>query len=177
MGQHAERNTAKKHGNISLRLAAVLLCLVLGSTCYLTGVMARHTTAGVSGDEARVARFLITENVTPSDKFKVGIDTVEITGEMAPETVAVLEMTNGGEVDVEYTVTVKNAYGNLPVELSVEDATVENRDNALVFKTQIAAGGRQEYNLMLGWPSGENALDYMGMVDYISVTAEAVQID
>ncbi len=178
MEQYAKRNTAKKRRNISLRLAAGLLCLLLGISCYLVGIMARHTTTAASGGDARVAKFLITEDVKPSDKFQVGIDAVEIAGEMEPETIAVLEITNGGEVDVEYTITVKNVYGNLPVKLSIENTPEEEQGNTLSFKTQMSPGAEKKtYQLQLGWPSGKNALDYMGMVDYISVTAEAVQID
>ncbi len=43
--------------NIFMRIAAVLLCLTLLSTCLLSGMLARYTTVGTGSDEARVAKF------------------------------------------------------------------------------------------------------------------------
>jgi len=177
MRQHPERNTVHKHRHISLRLAAVLLLLVLGSSCYLTGVMARYTNVTADGDDARVAKFLITEKVKPNDKFDVGVDTAAITGETGPQAAAILEITNGGEVDVEYTITVEKPYKNLPIELSITDPSTRAAVGSSPFKIQLQPGTSETYELSVEWKSGENALDYMGMVDYISVTAEAVQMD
>jgi len=205
MEQHAERNNAKKHRNIplrlaagSLRLAAGLLCVMLGSSCYLSGIMARYSTTATSSDTARVAKFLITEDIERQG-FSGEVDSAGLTGAAGPQTIALLGVTNDSEVAVKYTIKVEKITGNLPVEISLlETSTSGNSSEDSKFKIESIespsesgskgltatidlppGSSNRTCQLNLEWKLGadENALDYMGMVDYISITAEAVQID
>jgi len=185
MEQHAERNTAKKHRNIPLRLAMVLLCLILASSCYYAGVLARYTTAVTSSDTARVAKFLITEEID-GETFQFGVDSVSIAPGEEEQKAALLGITNSSEVAVKYTITVKNETENLPVDISINDLNTSTGkkkigSNTVTFETELSPGdGNQTYQLNLKWQAGKSgteALAYMGMVDYFSITAEAVQID
>jgi len=174
----AEKHSVKKHSYLSLRLAAGLLCLTLGSSCCYSGVLARYTTSATSSDTARVAKFLITEETKPGTSFHVGIDAVDIAPGAGAQKVAILAVTNKSEVAVEYTITVNKETENLPVKISFTDTSTREKNDELSFTTQLPPGAEpKRYQLSLEWESNEDDWKYMGMVDYISITAQAVQID
>jgi len=178
MEKHAQKNRIKKYRNIPVYFAVGLLCLMLGSSYYLSGVMARYATSPTPDGIARVAKFLITEDVSRGHNYDLGA--VTIAGGEANQTIAFLNITNSSEVAVEYTITVKNESKNLPLVFYIDKNPMENTDGTFTLKTQLSPGEKADYNLNSAWnqtASSSNAADYMGMVDYISLTAEAVQID
>jgi len=180
MKHHAEKNTVKKYRNIPLCLAAGLLCLMLGSSYCLSGVMARYATTATSGGIGRVAKFLITEKLTHGNSLIAELDAVPIAGGEADQPIAFLNITNNSEVAVEYIITVQNESGNLPLTFSIDNIKSTAKDGTFTFTTELAPGTEYNYTLNSQWsqaPGDLNALEYMGMVDYISLTAEAVQID
>ena len=52
-------NNKTYRGNIMIRIAAVLFCLVLISTHMMSGLYARYVAKDSSSDEARVAKFQV----------------------------------------------------------------------------------------------------------------------
>lgn len=147
-----------------LHAAAVLLILVLLSTCMVAGRYARYTTVASDEDSARVAKFSVTETGVFREKVKV---------DMIPGQTVQLEIhiKNDSEVAVEYTVTAKNEYENLPLEFSLID-------NGQAVTAAVLAP-EKEKNLLyqISWPASENSDQYIGMVDLIHLTIQVSQID
>ncbi|MCQ2478824.1 MAG: hypothetical protein MJ091_06430, partial [Clostridia bacterium] len=96
-----------------------------------------------------------------------------------------LEIDNRSEVAVEYTLTVQNETGNLPLTFKFTNtatSTVEaSAKDTCVLQNAMAAGGTVNYTMNAVWEvSGaaeDENLQYMGMIDYIVITLEVVQID
>lgn len=82
-----------------VRTAMVLLCLVLVSTCWMGGLLAKYSTTGSGGDEARVAKFEVHTN---------GVKTEDIscTAEKNSDGVYTITVNNASEVAVRYTLAV-----------------------------------------------------------------------
>ena len=84
-------------GNIMMRLAAVLFCLVMFSTYLMGGLYARYTAKAGGNDNARVAKF---------DVVGTGDDLVEIEQAQQSNGDYLFTITNRSEVDVSYDVDV-----------------------------------------------------------------------
>ena len=95
------RQTVKSKKNITLHLAAVLLCLTLFSVYLTSGLFARYTAQDSGNDSARVAGFHPTATIEPADQtIKYDIDTESYT---INYTIAVA---NPSEVAVKYDVVI-----------------------------------------------------------------------
>lgn len=164
-------HNSKPKGNLLVRIAAVLLCLTLFSTYLVAGLFARYTTSGESSDDARVAKF----SITGEGELAKGI-----TAEVAPgETKEVpLKIKNDSEVAVEYTVTVTSVTKNLPLSFRIGKTGTEPV-NGTSFTDQLLPGSDADnFSLYIDWNRNDDNPDqYMGMVDYITVTVTATQID
>lgn len=75
------QSTKKPSGILSLRLAAILLCLVVLLTCLSAGIFARYVSTGTMDAPARVIRF---EKLTINDNDDVFTDPDEHTMLLAP---------------------------------------------------------------------------------------------
>ncbi len=168
MESNVRNNRAKK--NILIRVAAVLLCLTLLSTHFVGGLFARYTAEVATGGQARVARF----SVEGGDMFSQSIDAALIPGASFP---ALIEITNGSEVAVEYTVTVFNATKNLPLSLRLEKADGAAVDGLTVTEQLPVGAHTDRYKLYIDWPPEKNDPSVMGQVDDITVKVTATQID
>ena len=148
---------------IVLRLAAVLLSLVLITTGMVSGRYARYVTSASGSDSARVAKFTVTQSILqgetdlaqtiPMPEIKPG-DTVVIN--------IVLEYDT--EVAVRSTVDVQSLYSNLPLTISVQEKGT-------------LSSHTKEYEAAITWVQGSNDVDYIGMVDLITITVTSEQVD
>lgn len=169
------QNNAPK-SNIFIRIAAILLCLTLVSTYLSTRLFARYTSGTAHNDAARVAKF----SIKGSGQLSQSIVAEVIPGKATTQN---LIIENNSEVAVEYTVTVTNKTNNLPLTFSMKniDNTLLNaatNDNTYTFTaSQLPGNHIDKYNLSIEWPVDQNGIGYMGMVDYITVTVTAAQID
>jgi len=175
MGKYLRKNKTKK--NIPIRAAAVLLYLTLVTTYFVSGLFARYATTGQASDQARVAKFSIRGN----DVFSQPIEADFVPGSSEEVKLAVY---NNSEVSVEYTVEVDNFTGNLPLTFSMsktEDNSFNKQGKSITFSVKQLPGSHTDnYTLTIEWPNnGDKAkdLERAGMVDYITVTVTAVQID
>ncbi len=179
--------TKKRHAkvNIFMCAAAVLLCATLFSTHLVGGLYAKYTTTATSTNDARVAKFSITQSF-----LKDGSELSDIIkAEIKPgSTQSVhLKIENNSEVAVEYTIKLTNVTGNLPtlkMKLSpvgdTPEAALLSEGNGDVEYSAIqkAPGNHtDEYTLDIVWEPTSNDLDYIGMVDYITISVTAAQID
>lgn len=84
-------------GNLMMRLAAVLFCMVMFSTYLMGGLYARYVTRGSGSDSARVAKF---------DVVGSGSGEIALRAESTENGVYTVIVKNNSEVDVSYDVDV-----------------------------------------------------------------------
>ncbi len=169
--------------NILMCTVSVLLCATLFSMHLVGGLYAKYTAGASGSDGARVAAFSITQDGTI-------FHTIE--ADVIPGTVQVAELTvtNDSEVAMAYTLTVKNETGNLtplkfklmPADAATPSVTTESYENGISMNTacQIPGEHTDKYTLNIVWePSAneEDDLALIGMVDYITVSVTATQMD
>ncbi len=172
MGKYLRKNKIKM--NIPIRIAALLLCLTLFSTYLVTGLFARYTTSAQGSDNARVAKFSIEGSGTLLQPIVADL----IPGKTQSET---LILENKSETAVEYTITVTNVYGNLPLEFTLTggsaNSTVHEKGVSTITDQLLPGNHEDTYTLEINWPASTEDLDLIGMVDYVTVTVTAAQID
>ena len=153
--------------NIPMCLAAILLCLTLFSFHLRGGLYARYTTSDSGEDAGRVARFDVSEDGAYFSKNLL-IETAP--GKVEREIV----VTNNSEVAVAYTVTIKNTTKNIPYSFSVNDS--EPMLNECSVTCYLKPNSTEGISIVAEWAE-EGALKYMGMVDLITLTISAQQVD
>ncbi len=169
--------------NILMCTVAVLLCATLFSMHLVSGLYARYTTRAGGSDGARVAAFRITQEGTI-------FQTVEANVTPGTTQSAELTITNGSETAMEYTLTVTNVTGNLtPLKFTLNRAdentspvTTESYENGISINSacQIPGEHTDKYTLNIVWEPSDNEEDdlaLIGMVDYITISVTAAQID
>ena len=157
----------KTQMNIPMCLPAILLCLTLFSFYFCGGLYARYTTSDSGEDAARVARFDVSEDGAYFSK-NILIETAP--GRVEREIV----VTNNSEVAVAYTVTIKNTTKNIPYSFSVDDS--EPMLNECSVTCYLKPNSTERISIVAEWAE-EGALKYMGMVDLITLTISAQQVD
>lgn len=161
--------------NIPICAAAVLLCLALVSSYFVTGLFARYATRAQSSGDARVAKF----SIEGSGIFSQPIEASLVPG--SSETASLI-IQNNSEVAVEYTITVTNMTNNLPLSFRMEkegSSPTMQASGTTFTEQQIPGSHTDEYTLYIKWDKQDDDKDIarMGMVDHIAVTVTAVQID
>ena len=151
--------------SITLRVAAVLLLLVMITSCMVSGQYARYITTAAGSDSAHVAKFSIQESST--------LLTENIAISMIPGTTenTAITIKNDSEVAVSYTVNVTNQ--NFPLTFQIQDGSTLH---AIPFVSTLNPGATMTYTLITTWP-GEADNRYAGMVDLLEISMSAVQID
>lgn len=172
--------------NILMGIAMILLCVTLFSMCLVSNMYAKYTESIDNSDSARIAKF----SITPGGEFFENLKAEAIPGETQNVT---LIIENKSEVAVEYTLTVTNVTRNLPLKFTLTpdpadgDAPPATLDSYEEDKGISISSARQEpgehtdkYKLKIIWDKSKNSEDdlaLMGMVDYITVSVKATQID
>ena len=163
MAKH--KKTAKV--NIPMCIASCLFCLTLFSFYLCGGLYARYTTSDSGEDTARVARFDVSED---GAYFSENLLIETVPGRVEREIV----VTNNSEVAVAYTVTIKNTTKNIPYSFSVDDS--EPMLNECSVTCYLKPNSTESISIVAEWAE-EGALKYMGMVDLITLTISAQQVD
>lgn len=175
----------KRNGKVNILMCtvAVLLCATLFSMHLVSGLYARYTVSSSGSDGARVAAFSIKQEGTIFQ---------DIEADVIPGTTksAELTITNDSEVKMEYTLTVTNVTGNLtplkftlaPADANTPSVTTEKYENGISINSacQIPGEHTDKYILNIVWEKSENEDDdlaFIGMVDYITVSVTATQVD
>ena len=153
--------------NIPMCLAAILLCLTLFSFYLCGGLYARYTTSDSGEDAARVARFDVSED---GAYFSENLLIETVPGSVEREIV----VTNNSEVAVAYTVTIKNTTKNIPYSFSIDGS--EPMPNECTVTCYLKPNSTESISIVAEWAE-EGALKYMGMVDLITLTISAQQVD
>lgn len=173
--------------NILMCIAMILLCVTLFSLFVVSNMYARYTESIDNGDSARVAKF----SIKPGDEFDEELKAKTVPGKSES---LILEIENDSEVAVEYTITVTKVTDNLPLEITLtpEDSTGEDKNpnsisgdggkkTSINISRQIPIEHTDKFKLKMEWEPNSNDseadLALMGMVDYITVSIKATQID
>ena len=185
---HQFRNTEKW----ILYAAAALLCLALVSFWMTSNIYARYSTEVSGSDSARVAKFKVTEeNVSvDTNNLKETFNLAIAPGESQTYRV---QVKNESEVAIDYVISAKNQYGNLPLEFVIADVTNvsgSSSDSASTSATAKTASSSETvgtinaddssahtYSLTVSWPNDKNSPEYACMTDMLVITLEAKQKD
>ena len=97
-------------------VGVVLLCMVLVSTHFTSGLYARYTATSSVSDRAVVARFDINDNFTSSAAL-IDVAASSATIDGGAQQVQTVQITNTTQTNVTYTVKAQNLTGNLPIEV------------------------------------------------------------
>ncbi len=184
------RKERNRKSNILIYVVAALLCATLFSMYLVGGLYARYQTKSSGSDTARVAAFNIKEEGISSQMIEARV----VPGETQGTSV---KITNKSEVTLELTLKVTNITKNIPqlkfqlkptptgeaAETPAETPKTEKHENGVSLYGVVLEPGdyTKTYDLYIVWepnPTDPEAdLAYMGMVDYISVTVTATQVD
>lgn len=154
----------KRDYAIMLRIAAIVLLLIALTVSIMTGRFARYTTESSGIDGAKVAKFLVTEEGELTTATRI---------ELVPsETVKLLvEVENGSEVDIEYSIVANNPYDNLPLEYTFLEGDTPGTS------AHLNPGEKKDIYLQIHWQDDKIQDTYIGMVDVVYLTLTAVQVD
>ncbi len=171
--------------NSPMFLAVAVLIVALFSICLIGGLYASYYSSANERGDAKVAEFNITQTGKVFDKT---IQVKVTPGENKKEDYTVI-INNKSEVAVEYTLKVTNVTGNLPLAftLAPEDApgntapemTTKYENGISISSARREPGDYTDtYILNIVWDDAnqENNLAYMGMVDYITLSVSATQV-
>ena len=167
------KRTYRKHW--TMRVAAVLLCLVLISTHMMSGLLAKYTTSSRMSDNARVAKFNVTESGSATQSINFAINPLDTQlSENTSRIQYAIEVANYSEVTMSYKISAYNATGNLPLIL-----VMEHHGNEANVTSGVLKPSAKTETLMLNilWEEGNNIFTYNNKVDEIIVTVECEQID
>ena len=161
---------------IVLRLAAVLLSLVLITTGMVSGRYARYVTSASGSDSARVAKFTVTQSILQGETDLA--QTIPMPEIKPGETVIIdVVVEHDTEVAVRNTVDVQSLYSNLPLTISVQEKETLSSQSSN-FSAEYRPGTfTKEYEAAITWVRGSNDVDYIGMVDLITITVTSEQVD
>ena len=142
-----------------VRLAAVLLVLVLFSTCLVAGRLARYTALAGGSDGARVAVFNITGEDMLTGSFAAQIQP----GETITKSIILM---NNSEVSIRYTLTVESMDHQLPLQLIYSQSGELNPNNE-----------EKTVELEIHWPEENNDMMYSGRVELLTISVDVAQLD
>lgn len=173
---------AKRDGrksNIPLRIAMVLLCLVLATTCWNSGLQARYKSEASGSDSARVAKFDVDINEKNGSQI---IEIAPFSLQLSPadndggfvNAGNMLAVSNHSEVAVRLTFDVTTT-GNLPLEFQwMYKSAVVNPVAGVV----MAPGEIMQSNfLQLQARFTDNSYDLHREIDMVTVTITCTQVD
>lgn len=171
-----QSNNRRPSGNIMMRLAAVLFCLVMFSTYLMGGLFARYTAKAGGNDNARVAKF---------DVKTSGPKGVEVLYSQGDSGEYLLEVQNGSEVAISYTVTVVVDKIDFGIIVTLEDQVLNtnNATTVIVTPAPLAPGKTATHPLTFMVESWGEFTKFVAAQPSRSqdvgftVTVDAVQVD
>ncbi len=173
-----------------MRMAAILLCLVLGSSYLVAGMFAKYTTSDSGANSARTAKFNFYVK-DGTDSHIVDLSGINKPGDSKTYSFSV---NSASEVSVTYDITLE-VNGSMPLTASVNKAatpsvtvlsvTVPGDDDGdSVTKSGAGtftpnAASADSYELTVNWPSDQNDLAYAsaGSAAVVRLIVTGKQVD
>ncbi|MBO5253534.1 MAG: hypothetical protein J6C51_06300 [Clostridia bacterium] len=153
--------------NIPMLCACVLLCLTLFSFHLTGGLYARYTTRAEAADNARVAKFSVTETgLVLSESIRLHIDP-------DTEAEAIFTIDNDSEVRIRCKIQANNPYENLPLKFQI---SMGGQIADALEGVEIAPDAAEDCKLVVSW-DGAADYKYMGRVDLVELTLITEQVD
>jgi CxxC motif-containing protein len=166
------------------RTMLVLLLLMCLSVTFMPELIARLYAQNDTTAQARVATFQINvKNGQGKVSSMQSLKTTIIPGETGEN--IMLQVENKSEVAVNYDITVKSVLSATNIKgvtLTKPDGTsgealAQDGDTWTYSVEDQPAGKTDDYSLNIYWKKSDDNLQYMGMVDYYTVTITARQTD
>lgn len=180
----------KNRVNIPMLIACIALCLVMITTHFMSGMLAKFVVTATASDNARVAKFVfdIDDGATQSipfdfDDFKTPGAQKKVDIEVTNARASVLS-----EVDVQYYIEI-NSKGNLPLTFTLEK---NNASSSGTYASGLSSGGGRtstwgtmkanesathSYTLTITWTASEKDPAYADEIDLIKMTIRSEQVD
>ena len=139
----------------------VLICAVLITSHFTSGLYARYTTSASVGDSAVVAAFEIGDDLSSSSAL-IEVTAKPPAAEGETSRVQTVQISNSSDATVTYTVTAENLTGNLPIEIDS-------------FTGTLAPNGTVTQEITIEWTNALKDPQYAGMVDLVRLTVSVEQ--
>ena len=152
-------------------LACVLLCCVMISTHFVSGLYARYSARASGEASARVAKFDFEYELYDGQST---IDSLVFAIPNEDQTFSVL-IHNSSEVALEYTITIENKSKNIPLVFTVDETSV--KDKCVITYNIAPNRDNITHMISLDYEDINQAINYMGFVDYITLEIDVKQID
>ncbi len=171
----SRKNIEKR--NIMIFIAIILLCLVLLSTYFLSGLQAKFLTSYESNEGSHVAEFNVSESI-----YDGSIQISEFSISISPNESKnyVIKIKNDSEIKVKYEIKVLNKTQNIPLVLKLNNVTNDKISSSIIGEI-LPSNENNEliFNFSISWDETvvDNNFIYSGMVDYIVITINFEQID
>jgi len=184
----------KQHWTI--RIAAVLFCMVLITTWMTSGLYARYASQDQMADLARTAAFVFDIEDTEGN-FQIPVTDITKPGDDSVCTFVVKNSHQNivSDVEQEYTVTVK-LNGSMPLDCVLQKAdsevaaflveetrnlaqVTEQSKNSEAYVMKASVKTEDTYTLTVNWPASENDAKYANgtSVAQVQLMIECVQVD
>lgn len=174
---------AKRKRNIPMCAAGILFCLTMITLHMVSGLYAKYITTGSTVDAARTAAFYLKAEGTLMQHLQSEI----IPGGDQTQPVVIFNQT---EVSMKYTMVIRKVTDNLPLRMELitpNGGKIDPTNDTFTVSETLHPRDddlqREQYTLVLHWDvtdlsiEPDTNLDYMGMLDYFTVTVEAEQVD
>ena len=135
---------------LSLKLAAVLLCLVMLSTHFTSGMYARYVTRANGSDRARIAHFVVSAVEAPSEDGETPVKIVSEGVDAGKATYSLL-LTNPGQTAVAYEAVVE--FVDEEGKIAKAFAPTAEDEKALTFSGELSPGGTSTETVTFDLPA------------------------
>ena len=176
------RSTVQLHTAV-MQLAAVLLILVLLTTCLVTGRFARYVSSDSQTDSARIAAYVF--RVEDNQKHFLDISSIQKPGDVIIYKFTVTNKSGSviSEVSEEFYMSME-LRGSLPLNVSVvcgDEKLALEANEAVTGAThvyQAAVETNRVYTMTVSWPGEENDISYSWAgLSQLALNIHAQQID
>lgn len=149
----------KKKRPILLIVAFIIMILTTISFSLVVVTYSRYISSKVDINQSVVAKFEVSDALEG-----IGIyDTLSITLNPGESKVQNIVVTNSGEVDVKYSISVINVTNNLPLTFVTEDSIIK-------------AGQELTCQITIKWDALKNSPEFAGKTDVIRIIVTAEQV-
>ncbi len=174
------RDKSRAKVNITLRIAAVMLVLVLISASMISGMYARFTTTAYGEDSARVAKWDVDVTNT-STTMNFNESGTQIVAEKRDYTFTV---TNNSEVSMEFFVKVsfdKKAPAHITLKLDNGEEIECNGEESYTFtvSTPLTVGEEKTHSLsvIINYIKDDKLVDFPNFPNTAEISVIAEQVD
>ncbi len=160
---------SKSNRNIPIvfYVGLLVVCLTFFSVHMSSGLYARYTTQASGGDSARVAKFLVTDELTVTNSNGDPVESVTmVNASLIPgdETTYTFSVKNDSEVTVRFSVRGEQVSGDLPLDMTSPSVSIAPKTSGTV-------------EFVVSWPANKSDPAYGDMIALIEIFTTAEQVN